>query len=213
MKRLDLLRQSLLRRGLLLEGLTVGWNIIEGVVAVAAGISAGSVALVSFGIDSFIETASAAVVGRRLLLEFRGGTPEGANKSEERARRAAGALLLLLAIYIVGDAGRRLLGFGDVATESLLGIAVTSLSLVVMPLLAWAKLRTATALESRALRADAYETVTCTWLSFATLGGLVLNATLGWAWADPLAALLLVPLIVREGLEGLRDDDDCSCGK
>jgi divalent metal cation (Fe/Co/Zn/Cd) transporter len=127
------------------------------------------------------------------------------------ASRAAGALLLLLAAYILIDAGRRLLGFGAEAEQSLVGIVLTAISLVVMPVLGWAKLRTARQLGSRALRADAYETIACAWLSLTTLTGLVLNAAFGWWWADPLAALVLVPLIVREGLEGWKGeccDDD-----
>ena len=118
--------------------------------------------------------------------------------------------MLVLALYILLDASRRLLGFGGRAGESLIGIVVTAISLLVMPLLGWAKLRTARSLASGALRADAYETITCAWLSFTTLAGLLLNAALGWWWADPLAALLLIPLIVREGLEGWRGGH-CEC--
>lgn len=187
------------------------WNVIEGVVAVAAGTVSGSVALIGFGIDSFVETASAVVVGWRLDAELRDRSAEANERFERFASRAAGALLLLLAAYIAIDAGRRLLGFGTEARESLVGIILTSISLVVMPFLGWAKLRTATALGSRALRADAYETIACAWLSLTTLVGLVLNASFGWSWADPVAALILVPLIVREGLEGLRGDE-CGCG-
>lgn len=199
-------RTRLLRRGFRLEVVTVGWNVVEGIVAVAAGAAAASVALVGFGVDSFIETASGAVVGWRLRAELRGADAEHAEAMERRTARVAGALLLALAAYIALDAGRRLLGFGHPAEESRVGIAVTALSLLVMPVLAWAKLRTARALGSAALRADAYETLTCAWLSLTTLAGLVLNATLGWWWADPLAALALVPLIVREGLEGWRGE-------
>lgn len=202
-------RTRLLRRGGLLAAATVAWNVLEGIVAVVAGALAGSVALVGFGIDSFIETASAVVVGWRLREELRGRTGEDAERIERRAARAAGVLLLVLAVYLVVDAGRRLLGFGGEAEESLPGIVLTVASLIVMPLLGRAKLRTATALGSRALRADAFETITCAWLSLTTLVGLALNAALGWSWADPLAALVLVPLIVREGLEGLRGDECC----
>jgi cation diffusion facilitator family transporter len=204
-------RHDLLRRGLLLEIATVLWNLVEGVVAVAAGTVSGSVALIGFGIDSFVETASAVVVGWRLNAELRGRSAEAGERTERIASRIAGVLLLLLAAYITIDAGRRLLGFGAEARESLLGILLTSVSLVVMPFLGWAKLRTAEALNSRALRADAYETIACAWLSLTTLVGLALNASFGWWWADPLAALCLVPLIVREGLEGLREED-CGCG-
>jgi len=204
-------RKTLLRRGLGLEIFTLLWNVLEGVVAVAAGTVSGSVALIGFGVDSFVETASAVVVGWRLRAELRDGSAEAGERFEPVASRIAGALLLALSTYIVIDAGRRLLGFGSEARESLLGIALTSVSMVVMPFLGWAKLRTATALQSRALRADAYETIACAWLSLTTLVGLVLNALFGWWWADPLAALCLVPLIVREGLEGLRGGE-CACG-
>jgi cation diffusion facilitator family transporter len=202
-------RGKLLRRGLQLEGATLGWNVLEGVIAVAAGAASASVALIGFGIDSFVETASAAIVGWRLWVELRGRSPEATERIERTTSRIAGALLLVLAAYIVVDAGRRLLGFGREAEESLVGIVLTSVSLVVMPFLGWAKLRTAKALGSRALRADAYETITCAWLSLTTLAGLVLNAWMGWWWADPAAALVLVPLIAREGLEGWKGE--CGC--
>jgi divalent metal cation (Fe/Co/Zn/Cd) transporter len=210
---MDERRRDLLRRGLLLEGFTVAWNVLEGIVAVAAGLLSNSVALIGFGIDSFVETTSAVVVGWRLRTELRGGCGAAAQRAERSATRVAGALLLVLALYIVVDAGRRLLGLGAEAERSIVGIALTAISLAVMPFLGWAKLRTARALESRALRADAYETIACAWLSLTTLVGLALNALVGWWWADPLAALCLVPMIVREGLEGWRggccDHDGC----
>ena len=202
-------RRRALKHGFLLAAATVAWNVVEGIVAIVAGLRAGSVALVGFGVDSFVETASGAVVGWRFARELKGLDPERAELAEHRAARIAGTLLLVLAAYIVIDAGRRLLGFGEDARESLLGIIVTAVSLVVMPVLGWAKIRTAKALGSRALRADAYETIACAWLSLTTLVGLALNATLGWAWADPVAALVLVPLIVREGLEGVRGEECC----
>jgi divalent metal cation (Fe/Co/Zn/Cd) transporter len=203
-------RPKLLRRGLLLAGATLSWNILEGVIAVVAGVVAASVALIGFGIDSFVETASAVVVGWRLLVELRARSPERVEAVERLSARIAGALLLTLALYLVLDAGRRLLGFGRQAEESLLGVILTAVSLGVMPLLGWWKLRTARALGSKALRADAYETITCAWLSLTTLLGLGLNALFGWWWADPVAALLLVPLIVREGLEGF-SAEPCEC--
>jgi divalent metal cation (Fe/Co/Zn/Cd) transporter len=200
-------RKRLLRRGVRLAWATVCWNMVEGIVAVSAGALASSVALVGFGVDSFVETASGAVVGWRLRAEMTDQSDrERAEALESRAARIAGALLLALAAYIVVDAGRRLLGYGAEARESIVGIALTAVSLVVMPLLGWAKLRTAGALGSGALRADAYETITCSWLSLTTLVGLILNAAFGWWWADPLAALAIVPLAVREGLEGWRGE-------
>jgi divalent metal cation (Fe/Co/Zn/Cd) transporter len=200
-------RVKLLRRGELLEAATVAWNVIEGIIAVAAGIAASSVALIGFGVDSFAETASGAIVGWRLHAELSGhADEERAEILERRTGRIAGALLLGLAVYIVVDAGRRLFGFGAEARESTVGIVLTAIALVVMPLLGWAKLHTAGALGSGALRADAYETIMCAWLSLTTLAGLILNAALGWWWADPLAALAIVPLAIREGLEGWRGE-------
>jgi divalent metal cation (Fe/Co/Zn/Cd) transporter len=201
-------RRILLKRAFALEVITVAWNIVEGLIATIAGALAGSVALVGFGVDSFIETASGVVVGWRFHLELRERSPERTEEIERKASRIAGGLLLALAAYILIEAGRRLAGLGREAEESFIGIALTFISLIVMPLLGWSKLRTARALGSKALRADAYETIACAWLSLTTLGGLVLNAAFGWAWADPLAACVLVPLIVREGLEGLRGEED-----
>jgi divalent metal cation (Fe/Co/Zn/Cd) transporter len=190
-----------------MEAATVGWNLFEGVIAVSAGVLASSVALIGFGIDSVVETASGAVVGWRLRAELTGrGDDERIEQMEHRTGRIAGALLLALAVYIVIDAGRRLLGFGAEARDSLVGIILTVISLSVMPLLGWVKLRTARALQSGALRADAYETIACSWLSLTTLLGLLLNAWFGWWWADPFAALVIVPLVVKEGLEGLRGE-------
>jgi len=201
-------RAVLLRRGYRLSLVTVVWNVLEGIIAVTAGSMSRSVALIGFGIDSFVETASAVTVAWRLKRELRTRDESDAARIEERAARIAGALLLALALYILLDAGRRLAGFGEHAGKSPLGIGITALSLAVMPFLGMAKLRTARALGSRALRVDAYETIACAWLSLTTLAGLVLNALFGWWWADPVAALVLVPLIAREGLEGLRGDDD-----
>lgn len=203
----DSSRAPLLRRGLLYEGITIGWNVIEGAIAITAGVMALSVALIGFGIDSVIETTSGLVVGWRLWYEIRGQSPEKIEKVERWASKAAGSLLLILATYILIDAGRRLLGYGAHAEASPIGIILTAVSLVVMPILGWAKLKTAKALGSGALRADAFETITCAWLSLTTLVGLSLNAAFAWWWADPLAALLLVPLVVREGIEGLRGEE------
>jgi divalent metal cation (Fe/Co/Zn/Cd) transporter len=202
-------RAGLLRRGVLLEAATVGWNVLEGVIAVAAGMLANSVALIAFGVDSFVETTSGALLWWRLRTELTGGDDPGRiERIERKAARTAGGILLALALYILIDASRRLLGFGEEARESRAGIVITALSLGIMPFLGWVKLRTAQALGSRALRADAYETIACAWLALATLAGLVLNAALGWWWADPLAALGIVPLVIRKGLEGWRGDED-----
>lgn len=199
-------RHALLHRGMRLSLIVVVWNVIEAVIAVTAGMIASSVALISFGIDSSVEVLSAVIVFWRLRAETRGGGVERAELHERRAAIITGGLLLLLAIYILFDAGRRLLGYGEEADTSVAGIVLTSVSLVVMPLLGWAKLRTADALDSPAMRADSYETIACAWLSLTALVGLALNAALGWSWADPVAALMILPLIVREGLEAFRNN-------
>lgn len=191
-------RSAVLRRGVALEGVTVGYNAIEGVIGIAAGVAAGSVALIGFGVDSVIEVTSGVLLWWRLRAEL--GAPALGAAVESRSARGAGVLLLGLAAYLLIESARRLVT-GDRPQESLIGIVLTALSLVVMPLLARAKLRTAVALGSRALRADAHETLVCAWLSLTTLVGLGLNAALGWWWADPVAALAMLPLIVREGWE------------
>lgn len=211
---MTLTRAALLRRGVLLESLTVGYNALEGAVAVVAGVAAGSVALTGFGVDSAIEVTSGALLWWRLRAEL-GSAPLGA-AAERRAARGAGVLLLALALYIVIESGRRLLT-GDRPRPSLIGIALTALSLVVMPLLARAKLRIAGGLGSGALWADAHETIVCAWLSLTTLAGLILNVALGWWWADPLAAVGMLPLIVREGWEAwqarpIPQSGSVSCG-
>jgi divalent metal cation (Fe/Co/Zn/Cd) transporter len=199
----DLGRIAALRRGITLEGVTVGYNTLEGVVAIAAGIAAGSVALTGFGIDSVIEVTSGALLWWRLRAEL-GLAPLGPTV-ERRAARGAGFLLLALGVYIVTGSAWVLLT-GSRPESSLIGLVLTALSLIVMPLLARGKLRVAASLGSRALRADAHETIVCAWLSATTLLGLGLNAALGWWWADPVAALAMLPLIVREGLEAWRGE-------
>lgn len=203
-------RHDLLRRGLAVESGLIGWNIIEGVIAVAAGLVASSVALIGFGVDSFIELTSGAVVTRRLWLEYRGASAERVEAIERTAARIAGSILLLLAAYIVIDAGRRLLGNGPEAEESFVGIVLTGVSLVVMPSLAWIQLDIARRLGSAALRADTVQAFACVWLSISTFIGLSANAAFGWSWADPLSALVIVPLVVREGIAGLRGQACCA---
>jgi divalent metal cation (Fe/Co/Zn/Cd) transporter len=207
----DAPRADLLRRGLVLVALSIAWMVVEGAVSVSAGLAAGSVALLGFGIDSFIELGSDFTVAWRLRSEQRGLPVPALESVERRAARVAAALLLLLAAYVALDAGRRLLGGGERPHESLAGIAITVAALVVMPLLARAKLRIADAVGSRALRTDAMEAVCCAWLAVTTLAGLALNAAFGWWWADPVAALVIVPLLVREGRAGWRGDGCCGC--
>ena len=193
------------RRGLALAALTIAWNTIEAVVAVTAGVAAGSIALVGFGFDSMIEVVSAWVVVWQFRGELRGGYDED---RERRALRLIGLTFFVLATYVVVEAMRDLFLVDAEADESLVGIVLAGLSLAVMPALAWAKKRTADQLHSPTLRADATETLLCSWLSAALLAGLALNAVAGWWWADPLAALAIAGLAAHEGLEAIRGDDE-----
>lgn len=201
-------RMKLVRTGFYLSVFTVAWNVLEGLIAIVSSYFSGSVALLGFGVDSFVESTSGIIVGWRFYYEMKERPQEQIEKVERLAARLAGILLSILAIYLLADSIRRILGFGREPDPSLVGIILTVISLVIMPILARAKIKTAGQLGSKALRADAYETIACAWLSATTLVGLLLNAAFGWWWADPAAALVLVPLIAREGIEGIRGDDD-----
>lgn len=200
---------ALHRRGLLLAALTIAWNIVEAVVAISAGITAGSIALVGFGFDSTIEVGSAFVVVWQFRAELRGGYDEA---RERLALRLIAVTFFILAAYVVVEALRDLFFVSSEAGESTVGIVLAGVSLIVMPVLAIAKRRTAARLGSPTLRADAAETMLCTWLSAILLGGLVLNAAVGWWWADPIAAVAIAYLAAKEGIEAWRGedcDDDC----
>jgi divalent metal cation (Fe/Co/Zn/Cd) transporter len=194
-----------MRRGRELEYLTVGWNLLEGLVAVGAGVAAGSAALVGFGFDSFIESTS----GGALLWRLR--SDHDAERRERVALKLVGASFLLLAAYVAFDAGMALVN-REPPDGSYVGVGLAAVSLAVMPLLARAKRRVAAQLRSRALEADSRQTDICAYLSAILLGGLLLNALLGWWWADPVAALLMVPIIAREGVEALRGETCCGEG-
>jgi divalent metal cation (Fe/Co/Zn/Cd) transporter len=201
-------RSALIRRGKLLEYATIGYNSLEGIIAIAAGLLAGSVALVGFGFDSVIEVISGATLLWRLYADVDETRRE---LVEQRALRIVGWSFLLLAAYVTFDAGKAIIR-REPPDGSLVGIVLAAVSLVVMPLLVRAKRRVAKAIGSKALDADATQTALCTYLSAILLGGLLLNALVGWWWADPVAALVMVPIIVKEGLEGIRGErceDDC----
>lgn len=194
-------RELLVRRGNRLTWATLGYNSLEAVLSVGAGIAAGSVALIGFGVDSVIELSSSTAALWRLRAD---AAPVDRERAERHALRFIGVCFLLLAAYVLVDALQTL--FTRAAPEeSPLGIAIAIGSLIVMPLLARAKRRVAAGLESGALRAEARQTELCTWLSAILLTGLLLNATVGWWWADPVAALAMVPLIGREGIEALSE--------
>ena len=202
------LRPLNLKRGLQLEYLTVGWNVVEGIIAVAAGIAAGSIALIGFGVDSFVETISGAVIIWRLMAEIRGQhDDEAMERIEQRAERIVGIAFLLLAAYVGFEAVRALVN-QEAPDASPVGIALTAVSIVVMLWLARAKRRTGEALGSRAMLADAQQTYACWYLSVVALAGLALNAAFGFWWADPLAALGITVLLVREGFEALRGEEE-----
>jgi divalent metal cation (Fe/Co/Zn/Cd) transporter len=207
-------RNSALPAALRLEIVTIVWMVIEAAVGVAAGIAAGSLLLIAFGIDSAIELASAVIVFRRFRLEFTGNFENalhGADEIERKAARVAGYLLLLLSAYVFLQAIFGLMT-RHAAETSPIGIAVAIIAAFGMPFLAKAKLRVADRIESRSLRADAMETFTCGYLAWVLLIGIVLNAVTHWWWIDSVASLAIVPLLIREGWESVSGEDSSRCG-
>ncbi len=200
-------RTAQLERGMRLEYLTIAWNVVEGVAAVASGFVSGSIALVGFGIDSFIETSSGGVLLWRLRAERRG---EDAERVERTALKLVGIGFLLLAAYVAVDSIKSLIE-KEAPERSVVGIVIAALSLIVMPWLAHAKRKSAGGLNSAALRADSRQSSLCAYLSAILLAGLLLNALLGWWWADPVAALCMIPMIANEGREALRGERCCDC--
>jgi divalent metal cation (Fe/Co/Zn/Cd) transporter len=194
--------EPLRRRAIRLEYFTISWNLLEALIALGAGFVAGSIALVGFGLDSIIETISGAALLWR--LRQRG---EFESHADSRALRIVGLTFFALAAY-VGYESVRNLWFRQRPEESLVGIILAAVSLVVMPLLGRAKRGVARELGSRALAADAMETYLCSLLSATLLVGLLLNATLGWWWADPVAALVMVAVMVHEGVEAFRPEEE-----
>jgi divalent metal cation (Fe/Co/Zn/Cd) transporter len=201
-------RERAVHRGQWLTWATVAYNSLEALVSIAAGLLAGSVALVGFGFDSVIELGSSVAGLCRLHAD---ASPDRRLHAERQALRFIGVCFLLLALYLLVDAGRTLV-VRERPDESLLGVVVAAASLVVMPLLARAKRRVAAQLASRALTAEARQTEICSYLSAILLGGLLFNALFGWWWADPVAALAMVPLIGYEGVEAVRGRTVCADG-
>ncbi|MFZ0391430.1 MAG: cation transporter [Calditrichia bacterium] len=192
------------KKGRRLEYITIAWNVAEALVSIISGIIAGSTALIGFGIDSAIESSSGSVLLWRLWDGQKG------EEREKIALRLVGVSFLLLAAYIAYDAVKSII-LMEAPEQSLPGIVIAALSLIVMPVLARAKRKVAGQLNSRALKADSRQTDICAYLSAILLAGLLLNAVFGWWWADPLAALVMVPIITKEGVEALRGEvcDDC----
>jgi len=196
-------RRELGRRAQLLAGASVTYNVVEALVAVTAGLVASSVALVGFGLDSVVEVGSALVI----LWQFRQPLPE---TRERQALRLIAVSFFALAAYVIVQSFRALLGVGE-ADPSPVGIAIAGASLVVMPFLSWAQRRTGRELGSGSVVADSKQTLLCTYLSAVLLAGLLLNETLGWTWADPIAGLIIAAVAVREGIEAWRGEA-CGCG-
>jgi cation diffusion facilitator family transporter len=202
-------RARLRRRGVLLEWFTVTWNVIEAAIAITAGVIAGSVALIGFGVDSGIEVVAASALLWRFARAGVGATDEEQGAAEARALYVVSGTFFLLAAYIAFEAASALVSSEEPDTSTV-GVALSIVSLIVMPSLAYAKQQTGRTLGSRALEADAIETWVCAYLSLALLVGVGLHAAFGWWWADPVGALAMLPVIVwqgRETLEEARDDD------
>ena len=202
-------RSAAIRNGRRLEYFTVAWNSVEGVVAVASGLLAGSISLVGFGLDSFIEVTSGSVLLWRMSVD---GDVDRRERNEKRALRIVGVCFLLLAACIAYDSIMDLTS-RQAPEHSIPGIVLAGVSLIVMPLLSRAKRKVGRALGSAAMHGDAKQTEFCTYLSAILLVGLLLNAFFGLWWADPVAALIMVPIITKEGVDGLRGRacaDGCS---
>lgn len=197
-------RSRLGRRAQLLAAASVSYNVVEAVVAITAGLVAGSVALVGFGLDSIVEVSSGLII----LWQFRHPMPES---RERAALRLMAVSFFALAAYVTVESVRALVG-GHAPDPSPVGIALAAASLAVMPFLSWAQRRTGTALGSDAVVADSTQTLLCTYLSAVLLLGLVLNATLGWHWADPIAGLVIAAVAAKEGRDAWRGEGCCGSG-
>jgi divalent metal cation (Fe/Co/Zn/Cd) transporter len=185
----------------ILVAATITYNVIEAVIALSAGAVASSSALIGFGLDSVIEVSSAAAVA----WQFAGSDPE---EREKIALRVIACSFFGLALYVTVDAVRALAGIGT-AQHSTIGIVLAAVSLVVMPVLSWGQRRTGRELGSRSAVADSKQTLLCTYLSAVLLIGLLLNSLLGWSWADPVAAMVIAAIAVKEGVDAWKGDTCC----
>jgi divalent metal cation (Fe/Co/Zn/Cd) transporter len=195
-------RTRLGRRAKMLAGLSVTYNVIEGIIAIGAGAAAGSIALVGFGLDSFVEVSSGLII----LWQFSHKFPE---TRERQALRLLAFSFFALAAYVGFESGRALI-FGSDANPSNVGIGLAIASLIIMPFISYAQRRTGRALGSNTVYADGTQTLLCTYLSAVLLVGLVLNSTLGWSWADPIAGLIIAAVAVREGIQALKGEGCCA---
>ncbi len=198
-------RKTIAERGKRLEYFTIAWNSLEGLVAVIAGAMAGSISLVGFGVDSFIEVTSGTMLLWRMSVD---ADERGRERNEKLSLKVVGTCFVALAVYVGYESASDLLS-REQPEHSIPGIVLAGVSLVVMPLLSRAKKRVGTELGSAAMHADAKQTDFCVYLSVILLVGLLLNAGLGWWWADPLAGLIMVPIIAKEGIDGMRARTCC----
>jgi len=205
MAELVLDRQAIVQRGKRLEYFTIGWNCLEGIVAVVAGAIAGSISLVGFGVDSFIEVTSGVALLWRMSLD---AEEQNRRRIEQTTLRIVGTCFLALAAYVGYEVIGSLIAKRN-PEHSLPGIILACVSLIVMPLLSRAKRRVGAQLRSAAMTADAKQTEFCAYLSAILLAGLLLNAVFDLWWADPIAGLIMVPIIAKEGVDGLRGDTCC----
>jgi divalent metal cation (Fe/Co/Zn/Cd) transporter len=199
-------RRGIAQRGKRLEYFTIAWNSLEGLVGVIAGLVAGSISLIGFGLDSFIEVTSGATVLWRMSVD---ADVERRERNEKLSLRIVGVCFIALAAYIAYEAVSDLIA-REAPAHSIPGIVLACVSLIVMPILSRAKKKVGSDLGSLAMHADARQTDFCVYLSVILLAGLVLNATLGWWWADPIAALIMLPLVAKEGLDGVKNHACCS---
>ncbi|HMJ16955.1 MAG TPA: cation transporter [Gemmatimonadaceae bacterium] len=193
-------RHLAVRRGILLSYATIGYNSLEAIGSLIAGLLSGSVALVGFGIDSVIEVIASVAAQWRLRID---ADLSRRFESDMRTLRIVGWCFVALAVYVTIDSVKSLY-LAEQPDRSWFGLTILALSVIVMPALAWAKRRVAITMQSAALEAEAKQTSLCAYLSVIALAGVGLNAILDWWWADPVAALAMVPIIVREGVQGLR---------
>ena len=198
------LRASDTREGRRLEYFTLGWNLTEALVGMGAGVIAGSIALIGFGVDSIIESFSGAILLWRLQRH------KADEKREQLALKLVGISFFVLAAYVGVDAAKTLIQ-QEAPQASIVGVCLAAVSIIVMPILARAKRGVAARLHSRALVADSRQTDLCAYLSCILFVGLILNALFGWWWADSTAAILMVPIITREGIEALKGDACDAC--
>ena len=198
-------RRTLAQRGKRLEYFTLAWNSLEGLVAVIAGAIAGSISLVGFGIDSFIEVTSGATLLWRMSVD---ADEENRERNERLSIRIVGVCFIALALYIAYAGVSDLIG-KKAPEHSIPGIVLACVSLAIMPILSHAKKKVGNALGSAAMEADAKQTDFCVYLSAILLVGLLLNAALGWWWADPMAGLAMTPIIAKEGLKGIKAETCC----